>query len=44
MFAKPFVGALDGHSDGVSTLSTVPGNLVCALFGACDDKKLICVR
>ncbi|KAL0582958.1 hypothetical protein ABG067_007091 [Albugo candida] len=22
MFAKPFVGALDGHSDGVSTLST----------------------
>jgi WD repeat and SOF domain-containing protein 1 len=38
LFAKPFVGALDGHSDGVSALATSPKSLVPFLSGACDGE------
>lgn len=38
VFAKPFVGALDGHSDGVSCLTRNPTSLVAFLSGACDGE------
>ncbi|KAK8807127.1 hypothetical protein WA158_003886 [Blastocystis sp. Blastoise] len=41
IFAKPFVGALDGHSDGVWCTATSPKSLVCFLSGACDGEVRI---
>uniref|UniRef100_K3WUS7 Sof1-like protein domain-containing protein n=1 Tax=Globisporangium ultimum (strain ATCC 200006 / CBS 805.95 / DAOM BR144) TaxID=431595 RepID=K3WUS7_GLOUD len=38
MFAKPFVGALDGHSDGVSSIATSRKSLVAFLSGAADGE------
>ncbi|CAM9443508.1 unnamed protein product, partial [Phaeothamnion confervicola] len=38
MFAKPFVGALDGHTDGVFCTTTSPRSLVQFLSGACDGE------
>eukprot|EP00611_Tribonema_gayanum_P015081 TRINITY_DN2681_c0_g1_i1.p1 TRINITY_DN2681_c0_g1~~TRINITY_DN2681_c0_g1_i1.p1 ORF type:complete len:245 (+),score=38.93 TRINITY_DN2681_c0_g1_i1:145-879(+) len=38
MFAKPFIGALDGHTDGVFCTATSPKNLVQFLSGACDGE------
>ena len=38
VFAKPFIGSLDGHYDGVSALSTCPTSLVSFLSGACDGE------
>lgn len=38
MFAKPFIGALDGHSDGVSSIATSPNSLVAFLSGAADGE------
>lgn len=38
MFAKPFLGALDGHSDGVSAIATSPKSLVAFLSGAADGE------
>lgn len=38
LFAKPFIGALDGHSDGVSSIATSPNSLVAFLSGAADGE------
>ena len=38
VFAKPFVGALDGHADGVNCLAKHPKQLSCILSGACDGE------
>lgn len=38
VFAKPFVGALDGHSDGVNCLAKHPKQLSYILSGACDGE------
>lgn len=38
MFAKPFVCALDGHTDGVYCSSTVRNNNVAYISGACDGE------
>ncbi|KAL8008931.1 putative WD40/YVTN repeat-like-containing domain superfamily, WD40-repeat-containing [Plasmopara halstedii] len=38
MFAKPFVGALDGHCDGVTALATNPKSLVAFVSGAADGE------
>jgi WD repeat and SOF domain-containing protein 1 len=38
VFAKPFVGNLDGHMDGVHTLSKHPTQLNIILSGACDGE------
>lgn len=35
-FARPFIGALEGHVDGIWCLATHPRNLVALLSGACD--------
>eukprot|EP00128_Syssomonas_multiformis_P011557 Colp12_sorted_trinity150504_noHs@6414 len=41
VFAKPFVGALSGHSDGVYSLAKHPHRLNCLLSGACDGEVRI---
>ena len=38
VFAKPFIGNLDGHSDGVSCLCKHPGSLSTLLSGAFDGE------
>lgn len=38
MFAKPFIGALDGHSDSVHCMSTVRNKVVPFITGACDGE------
>ncbi len=38
VFAKPFIGNLDGHIDGVHTLSKHPNRLNIILSGACDGQ------
>jgi len=38
MFAKPFIGALEGHSDGVYCTATSKTNLVQFFSGACDGE------
>ncbi|XP_019628611.1 PREDICTED: DDB1- and CUL4-associated factor 13-like [Branchiostoma belcheri] len=38
VFAKPFVGALDGHRDGVNCMAKHPGSLSTLLTGACDGE------
>lgn len=38
IFAKPFVGALDGHRDGVYCMSTLRTNLVPFISGSCDGE------
>lgn len=38
MFAKPLIGALDGHGDGVFCTATSPRSLVQFLSGACDGE------
>jgi len=38
VFAKPFVAALDGHSDGVYCLAKHPTRLSCALSGSADGE------
>lgn len=38
VFAKPFVGALSGHSDGVFTMAKHPLRLSALLSGACDGE------
>ena len=37
-FAKPFLGALDGHRDGVNVLCKHPTSLALLLSGACDGE------
>jgi DDB1- and CUL4-associated factor 13 len=41
MFAKPFVRALEGHSDGVYSLAASPTSLVALLSGAGDGEVRI---
>jgi DDB1- and CUL4-associated factor 13 len=38
MFAKPFIGAMDGHSDGVHAMSTISKQLRFLASGACDGE------
>jgi DDB1- and CUL4-associated factor 13 len=38
MFAQPFVGALEGHADGVMCLSTSPTSLALVVSGAGDGE------
>lgn len=38
MFAKPFVGALEGHMDGVFSMTTNRKSLVSFVSGACDGE------
>ncbi|OWF35953.1 DDB1- and CUL4-associated factor 13-like [Mizuhopecten yessoensis] len=38
VFAKPFVGALDGHKDGLNTLCKHPTSLSHLLSGSCDGE------
>eukprot|EP00116_Pleurobrachia_bachei_P001438 sb/3461700/ len=38
VFAKPFVGSLDGHRDGVYSMLTHPKRLPILISGACDGE------
>eukprot|EP01013_Petalomonas_cantuscygni_P022990 TRINITY_DN44340_c0_g1_i1.p1 TRINITY_DN44340_c0_g1~~TRINITY_DN44340_c0_g1_i1.p1 ORF type:complete len:459 (+),score=87.44 TRINITY_DN44340_c0_g1_i1:201-1577(+) len=38
MFAKPFVGALQGHLDSVHCLAKHPTSLACVVSGGCDGE------
>jgi len=38
IFAKPFVGAMDGHTDGVYCMSTFRNRVVPLISGACDGE------
>ena len=38
VFAKPFVGALDGHRDGIHCMTTVRSSLIPLISGACDGE------
>jgi hypothetical protein len=38
VFAKPFIGALDGHRDGVNCMCKHPTSLSFLLSGACDGE------
>ena len=38
VFAKPFLGSLDGHRDGISTICKHPQQLPIILSGACDGE------
>ena len=38
VFAKPFIGSLDGHRDGVHSLAKHPTRLSMLLSGACDGE------
>lgn len=38
VFAKPFLGSLDGHKDGVHCLLKHPSSLSLLLSGACDGE------
>lgn len=38
VFAKPFIGSLDGHKDGVHTLCKHPAHLSILLSGSCDGE------
>ena len=37
-FAKPFVGALEGHTDGVYAMTVNPRNLLCLISGSGDGE------
>jgi len=38
MFAKPFVGAMEGHADGVYSMTTSPRSLVALISGSGDGE------
>lgn len=38
VFAKPFVGSLDGHTDGVNCIARHPRRLSVLLSGSCDGE------
>ena len=38
VFAKPFLGSLDGHKDGISCLGKHPRHLSVMLSGSCDGE------
>lgn len=41
MFAKPFIGAMDDHSDGVYCLAVNPVNLSSAVSGSADGETIV---
>lgn len=41
IFAKPFVGALNGHKDGIYCVSSVRNNLVPLISGSCDGELVV---
>ena len=41
MFAKPFLGAMDDHSDAVQCASTSPASLVALVTGAADGEVIV---
>ena len=41
MFAKPFLGAMDDHSDAVTCASTSPSSLVAFVSGAADGEVIV---
>ncbi len=41
VFAKPFLGSLDGHKDGVHCMCKCPDKLAIMLSGACDGEVSI---
>ncbi|KAM4685312.1 DDB1- and CUL4-associated factor 13 isoform 2-T2 [Amazona ochrocephala] len=41
VFAKPFLGSLDGHRDGVNCMAKHPKSLSTVLSGACDGEVKI---
>ena len=41
MFAKPFIGAMDDHADGVTCCATSPASLVALVSGAADGEVLV---
>ena len=41
MFAKPFIGSLDGHSDGVYCVSTLRKNNLPLISGACNGEIIL---
>lgn len=41
IFAKPFIGALDGHKDGIYCFSSVRNNLVPFISGSCDGEIIV---
>lgn len=41
VFAKPFVGALEGHRDGINCLAKHPKSLSTVISGACDGEVKI---
>ncbi len=43
VFAKPFLGSLDGHRDGVHCVSKHPKSLSTLLSGSCDGEVSVCV-
>lgn len=40
MFAKPFIGAMDGHMDSVSCMAKNPNHLKGIFSGSMDGGKL----
>lgn len=38
MFAKPFIGSMDGHSDGVFCMTTIRNSNMPLISGACDGE------
>lgn len=40
MFAKPFIGAMDGHMDAVSCMAKNPNHLKGIFSGSMDGGKL----
>jgi WD repeat and SOF domain-containing protein 1 len=41
MFAKPFIGALDGHHDGIWCMTSIRSNLIPFISGSCDGELRI---
>ena len=41
VFAKPFLGSLDGHKDGISCLGKHPHRLSIMLSGSCDGEVYV---
>ena len=41
LFAKPFVGALEGHTDGVACMATSSRNLAALLSGSCNGELML---
>ena len=42
VFAKPFLGSLDGHRDGIHCLQKHPDRLAICFSGSCDGEVSFC--